>query len=99
MKYIKESHQPSTCPQFIEQQVQKSYKLEPKNIDRYYASSKYKHNDITIFFFINKKVDTGWLVLSDVIEVKPCKWEEFKEYPQFLYKKNWKVDWKTWREF
>lgn len=86
MKHIKESHQPSTGPQLLNRKYRKVTNWNKKNkIDRYYASSKYKHNDITIFFFfINKKIDTGWLVLSDVIEVKSCKWEEFKEYPQFL---------------
>ena len=36
--------------------------------------------------------DAGWFVVSDVIGSKPCPWEKSKDYPQFLYTKNGKVE-------
>lgn len=37
------------------------------------------------------KGDEGWLVVADSIGSKPCKWEQQKTYPQFLYGKQGKM--------
>lgn len=47
-------------------------------------------------FYINQSYrgcpgDTGWLLVAEASNAKPCNWEKQKPYPQFMYSKTGKA--------
>ncbi|XP_022321224.1 uncharacterized protein LOC111123273 isoform X1 [Crassostrea virginica] len=81
---------------FHNSRISRTSWTDMKRNGRYNYFSIDKETRYSRHFFINMKYggcpeDAGWFVVADVINSKPCPWEKFKKYPQFLYTKNRKV--------